>query len=136
MMKNKEENKNSFVGHLAELRSRLIKSFVFLLLAFVVSYYFSEEIYSFLVKPYSDEVLNNNLNRKLIFTALHETFITYLISTSTGKVSSFCAKYKYTLVTNAPPSSVTNTVCASGSYHCSLLTVVLNVSDVVSSTLS
>ncbi len=78
MKKNKEENKSSFVSHLAELRSRLIKSFIFLFLAFAVSYYFSEEIYSFLVKPYSDEVLSNNLNRKLIFTALHEAFLTYL----------------------------------------------------------
>ncbi len=78
MKNNKEENKNSFVGHLTELRSRLIKSFVFLLISFAVCYYFSEEIYSFLVKPYSDEIINNNLNRKLIFTALHEAFLTYL----------------------------------------------------------
>ena len=78
MKNNKEENKNSFVGHLTELRSRLIKSFVFFLISFVICYYFSEEIYSFLVKPYSDEIINNNLNRKLIFTALHEAFLTYL----------------------------------------------------------
>ena len=78
MKNNKQENKNSFVGHLTELRSRLIKSFIFLLISFAICYYFSEEIYSFLVKPYSDEIINNNLNRKLIFTALHEAFLTYL----------------------------------------------------------
>ena len=78
MKNNKHENKNSFVGHLTELRSRLIKSFIFLLISFAVCYYFSEEIYSFLVKPYSNEIINNNLNRKLIFTALHEAFLTYL----------------------------------------------------------
>ena len=78
MKNNKQENKNSFVGHLTELRSRLIKSFIFLLISFAVCYYFSEEIYSFLVKPYSNEIINNNLNRKLIFTALHEAFLTYL----------------------------------------------------------
>ena len=79
MKKNVETEKNvSFVGHLTELRSRLIKSFVFLLFAFIICYIFSEEIYGFLVKPYSDAIIENNLDRRLIFTALHEAFITYL----------------------------------------------------------
>jgi len=79
MKKNVETEKNvSFVGHLTELRSRLIKSFVFLIFAFIVCYIFSEEIYGFLVQPYSDAVIENNLDRRLIFTALHEAFITYL----------------------------------------------------------
>jgi sec-independent protein translocase protein TatC len=41
-------------------------------------YLFSEEIYRFLVKPYSNAVLESNLDRRLIFTALHEAFLTYL----------------------------------------------------------
>jgi|TARA_B100001093_G_scaffold518303_1_gene602673 sec-independent protein translocase protein TatC len=74
-----ENNKSeSFVGHLSELRSRLVKSFIFLILTFIVCYFFSQEIYSFLVQPYSDAVIENNLDRRLIFTALHEAFITYL----------------------------------------------------------
>ena len=78
-MSNKDtEQSGSFVGHLTELRSRLIKSFLFLLLAFILCYIFSEDIYKFLVKPYSDAVLENNLDRRLIFTALHEAFLTYL----------------------------------------------------------
>ena len=68
----------SIVSHLSELRTRLIKSFIFLLIAFIICYIFSSEIYSFLVKPYSDAVIENNLERRLIFTALHEAFITYL----------------------------------------------------------
>ena len=75
--KTKEES-GSFISHLVELRSRLIKSFLFLLIAFVISYIFSEEIYNFLVKPYSSAVIENNLDRRLIFTALHEAFLTYL----------------------------------------------------------
>ena len=64
MKKNFETEKNvSFVGHLTELRSRLIKSFVFLLFAFIICYIFSEEIYGFLVKPYSDAIIENNLDR-------------------------------------------------------------------------
>ena len=52
---------------------------------FIISFYFSEEIYSFLVQPYADAVQNDSQERRLIFTALQETFITYL------KVSFFAA---------------------------------------------
>ena len=68
----------SFVGHLTELRSRLIKSFIFLIFLFIVCYIFSTDIYRFLVQPYTDAVLDENLDRRLIFTALHEAFLTYL----------------------------------------------------------
>ena len=71
-------NPGSFVEHLSELRSRLVKSFIFLILLFIVSYIFSTEIYRFLVQPYADAVLDKNLDRRLIFTALHEAFLTYL----------------------------------------------------------
>ena len=81
----KKNNPVSFVGHLTELRSRLVKSFIFLILLFIVSYIFSTEIYRFLVQPYADAVLAKNLDRRLIFTALHEAFLTYL------KVSFFAA---------------------------------------------
>jgi len=74
----KKNNSGSFVGHLIELRSRLVKSFIFLLLLFILSYIFSTEIYRFLVQPYADAVLAENLQRRLIFTALHEAFLTYL----------------------------------------------------------
>ena len=74
----KNNNSSSFVGHLSELRSRLVKSFIFLILLFIVSYIFSTDIYRFLVQPYADAVLDKNLDRRLIFTALHEAFLTYL----------------------------------------------------------
>ena len=76
---NEEEGKQgSFVSHLAELRSRLVKSFVYLFICFIICYFFAETIYGFLVEPYADAVKNDEINRRLIFTALHETFITYL----------------------------------------------------------
>ena len=68
----------TFVEHLSELRSRLIKAIIFLFLFFVVCYFFAEEIYGFLVEPYARAVRDDEVNRRLIFTALHETFITYL----------------------------------------------------------
>ena len=80
-----KEAKSSVFGHLIELRTRLIHSFIFLIIAFCVCYYFSEQIYSYLVKPYSDAILESKLDRRLIFTALHEAFLTYL------KVSFFAA---------------------------------------------
>ncbi len=75
---NQSNHSNNFISHLSELRSRLIKSFLFLLFAFIVCYIFAADIYSFLVKPYSNAVIENNLDRRLIFTALHEAFLTYL----------------------------------------------------------
>ena len=74
----KNNSTTTFVGHLSELRSRLIKSFVFLIFLFIVCYFFSTEIYRFLVQPYANAVLSENLDRRLIFTALHEAFLTYL----------------------------------------------------------
>ena len=80
MSLNKKNNESSvsLVGHLTELRSRIIRTFIFLLISFVIAYIFSAEIYSFLVKPYSTAVIESNLDRRLIFTALHEAFLTYL----------------------------------------------------------
>ena len=77
-MKNDNSEKSGFISHLVELRQRLINSFIFLFSFFVVCYFFSEEIYSFLVQPYADAVKDDNVNRRLIFTALQETFLTYL----------------------------------------------------------
>ena len=74
-----------FISHLTELRQRLINSLLFLFFLFVICYYFSENIYGFLVSPYADAVKESNENRRLIFTALQETFLTYL------KVSFFAA---------------------------------------------
>ena len=68
----------SFVGHLAELRKRLIYSLVFVFIIFVIGYIFAENIYNFLVEPYAKAVRDDGIDRRLIFTALHETFITYL----------------------------------------------------------
>ena len=76
---NEESTKQtSFVGHLTELRSRLVKSIIYLFVFFIICYIFSESIYNFLLAPYADAVKNDDLNRRMIFTALHETFIVYL----------------------------------------------------------
>jgi len=81
----KSENEGGFVSHLTELRKRLIHSFIFLFIFFIGSYFFSENLYAFLVEPFANAVKVSGLERRLIFTALQETFLTYL------KVSFFTA---------------------------------------------
>jgi len=80
-----EENESGFISHLTELRQRLINSFIFLFIFFLGCYFFAEHIYGFLVEPYAKAVKNDGTDRRLIFTALQETFLTYL------KVSFFTA---------------------------------------------
>ena len=80
-----DENEGGFISHLAELRKRLINSFIFLIIFFIFCYLFAENLYGFLVEPYSKAVKDDNIERRLIFTALQETFLTYL------KVSFFTA---------------------------------------------
>ena len=76
-MTNKEKEVG-FVSHLTELRKRLISSVIVLSILFVICYYLSDHIYGFLVEPYADAVKNDDTERRLIFTALQETFLTYL----------------------------------------------------------
>ncbi len=80
-----DENDNGFISHLTELRKRLIYSFVFLIFFFIICYFFAEHLYGFLVEPYAKAVKDDGTSRRLIFTALQETFLTYL------KVSFFTA---------------------------------------------
>ena len=80
------ENKDTgFISHLTELRKRLINSFIFLIIFFIGCYFFAEHIYGFLLEPFAKAVKDDGSDRRLIFTALQETFLTYL------KVSFFTA---------------------------------------------
>ena len=69
---------SSFTSHFVELRARLLNSLIFIFVIFIFSYIFAEHIYNFLVEPYASVVRDDQNSRRLIFTALHETFITYL----------------------------------------------------------
>ena len=81
----KNNNEMGFISHLVELRKRLINTLICLFGLFVICYIFSDYIYGFLVEPYAHAVKDDNINRRLIFTALQETFLTYI------KVSFFTA---------------------------------------------
>ena len=86
-MNDEKIKQSSFVEHLTELRSRLVKSIIYLFIFFIICYFFAENIYSFLLAPYAEAVKDDEINRRMIFTALHETFVTYL------KVAFFAAMF-------------------------------------------
>ena len=50
------DKEGGFVSHLAELRKRLIHSFIFLIVFFIGCYFFAEHLYGFLVDPFSQAV--------------------------------------------------------------------------------
>ena len=65
--------------HLVELRRRLIWSMVAFMVAFLVCYHFSSQIYGFLARPLVDILEHQSgTPRRLIFTQLYEVFFTYV----------------------------------------------------------
>ena len=71
------------VGHLIELRRRLIFSMLAFLVCSGMAWFFVSDIYAFLVAPLA-EVLQGD-NRRLIYTGLGEAFLTYIkLSCFTG----------------------------------------------------
>ena len=73
-----DDAKMPLLEHLVELRQRLMRSVIAILVLFFVSYYFAPEIYTFLVQPLADILEDMGGQRRLIFTALHEAFFTYI----------------------------------------------------------
>lgn len=64
------------LDHLIELRNRLMYSVAALFVAFLVCYYFADEIYNFLVQPLADA--SGGDGRRMIYTGLTEVFFTYV----------------------------------------------------------
>jgi len=82
-----DEKTMPLLEHLIELRQRLMRSAIAVLVLFFVCYYFAPEIYDFLVQPLADILDKTNGPRRLIYTALHEAFFTYV------KVALFAALF-------------------------------------------
>ena len=70
-----EDAKMPLLDHLVELRRRLIYSVISFFICFVISFYFAEPIFNFLVEPLA-HLWAGQESRRLIFTALHEKFFT------------------------------------------------------------
>jgi len=82
-----DERAMPLLDHLIELRSRLLHSSIAITVLFFICYYFSPDIYDFLVAPLADVLEKMGGQRRLIFTALHEAFFTYI------KVAFFAALF-------------------------------------------
>ena len=78
-----DDSKAPLIEHLIELRQRLLWSVAALLVAFLVSFYFADEIFGILVKPLTAAFPAGE--GKLIYTKLYEAFFVEI------KVSMFAA---------------------------------------------
>ena len=65
------------VGHLIELRNRLMWAIAAFVVAFGICFYFAEHMYAFLVDPLAS-LLEERGHGRLIYTGLAEVFFTYL----------------------------------------------------------
>ncbi len=77
MLKDIDDREMPLLDHLIELRNRLMYSVAAVLLGFLVSYFFAEEIYRFLMQPLAD-IYEGQTGRRMIYTGLTEAFFTYL----------------------------------------------------------
>lgn len=71
----REDEKLPFTSHLDELRSRLIRCAIAVLIGFVASYFFKEKIFEILSAPLISVMGHGD---SLIFTGIPEAFFTYL----------------------------------------------------------
>ena len=84
-----DQNKQHLFDHLSELRTRLLSSAVVMIAASIIAYFFSRDIYGFLVKPLAD-AMGPNDSQRLIYTNLTEAFFTYVkVSFFTGAFITF-----------------------------------------------
>ena len=70
-----DNSKAPLLGHLAELRKRLLVCCVGIIIAFFGFYFVSADIYNFLVHPLA-LATEGQVGRRMIFTGLHEAFLT------------------------------------------------------------
>ncbi|MBB6123597.1 twin-arginine translocase subunit TatC [Sphingobium subterraneum] len=67
-----DESKAPLLEHLIELRGRLLKSIVALLICFAVCFYFSDKLFAFLVQPLKEAF--GPEGGRLVYTKLYEAF--------------------------------------------------------------
>ncbi|MBU2753965.1 twin-arginine translocase subunit TatC [Acidithiobacillus sp. CV18-2] len=70
-----ESAENTFIGHLLELRRRVLFAVIALFVGFLVSYPFAQQIYGILAQPLISVLPKGS---HLIYTSLPEVFLTYV----------------------------------------------------------
>ena len=76
-LKNSKLKDMSLIDHLTELRKRLLWSFVYIIIVFVICFYFADSLFSFLATPLV-ELMDTEKGQGFIYTALQEAFFTEL----------------------------------------------------------
>jgi sec-independent protein translocase protein TatC len=67
----------TLIDHITELRKRLLWSFVYIIIIFVICFYFAENLFAFLARPLVG-LLDTENGQGFIYTALQEAFFTEL----------------------------------------------------------
>jgi sec-independent protein translocase protein TatC len=86
-----DASKAPLLEHLVELRTRIMNSMIAFFVAFFLCFYFAEPIYNFLSQPLAD-ALADDPNRRMIATALQETFLTYV---KVGAFGALCLAFPF-----------------------------------------
>ena len=76
-MSNQEFEEMTLIEHITELRKRLLWSFLYIIMIFVVCFYFADQLFAFLAKPLVD-LMDLEKGQGFIYTALQEAFFTEL----------------------------------------------------------
>jgi sec-independent protein translocase protein TatC len=74
VQKSSVDDKQPFLSHLKELRDRIIVCIIAIGIAFILTYYFKERIFAFLMEPFIRVMPEKS---SFIFTGVTEAFITY-----------------------------------------------------------
>jgi len=83
-----DASKAPLLDHLIELRQRLVRCVIALLAAFAVCFYFSEQIFAFLVVPLKDAFGDGN--GRLVYTKLYEAFF---VQVKVAMFAAFCVAF-------------------------------------------
>ncbi len=86
-----ESSKAPLLEHLIELRTRLVRSLLAFFIGFIACFAFAKQIYAFLTQPLAD-ALAGQPDRYMIFTAVYETFFTYV---KVGMFGALCLAFPF-----------------------------------------
>jgi sec-independent protein translocase protein TatC len=68
----------SFLEHLEELRQRLIRSVLAIVVGFGICFYFSDQIYGYLARPMTDTLRALHMSERLVYTNPTDPFNLYI----------------------------------------------------------
>ena len=76
-IKNTNLKEMSLIDHLTELRKRLLWSFLYIIIIFIICFFYADKLFSFLAKPLV-KLMDTENGQGFIYTALQEAFFTEL----------------------------------------------------------